>query len=153
AGRGRAAVGVGVRGRGVGTSRHCPAAAGENRRTRARHRAPHLDPLQSRVSLAERLRRRLHRPALLKKPASYRTRTSNQNRGPALHVKCAQKSLPVPGWPFSVSKIRCIAPAAKTSRLPTIPQPQFKTREKSGLAAYPNLFRMNSSEESCKCAF
>src|SRR5437763_15284441 len=119
---------------GGSTSRHHPAAAAENRRTGARHRAPHLDPFQSRLSLAERLRRRLHRPALLKKPASYRTRTSNQNRGPALHVKCAQKSLPVPGWPFSVSKIRCIAPAAKTSRLPTIPQPQFRTREKSGLA-------------------
>ena len=59
------------------------------------------------------------------------------NRGPALHVKCAQKSLPVcQGGRSAFQKIRCIAPAAKTSRLPTIPQPQSRTREKSGLGYF-----------------
>ena len=119
-------------------SRHHPAAATENRRAGAHHRAPHLDPFQSRLSLAERLRRRLHGPALLKKPASYRTRTSNQNRGPALHVKCAQKSLPVcQGGRSAFQKIRGSALAEKTSRHRTIPQPQFRTREKSGLTISP----------------
>src|SRR5207248_4497374 len=102
--------------------------------------------------LAERLRRRLHGPALLKKPASYRTRTSNQNRGPALHVKCAQKSLPVcQGGRSAFQKIRCIAPAAKTSRLPTIPQPQSRTREKSGLgfaACHETFFLGRGSKRS-----
>src|SRR5256886_14272276 len=128
------AVGVGRHGMGGSPSRHHPAAAAETRRAGAHHRAPHQDPFQSRLSLADPLCRRLHSPALLKKPASYRTRTSNQNRGPALHVKCAQKSLPVcQGGRSAFQKIRCIAPAAKTSRLPTIPQPQSRTREKSGL--------------------
>src|SRR5213078_1057989 len=146
AGLGLAAVGVGRHGIGGSASRHHPAAAAKTRRAGAHHRAPHLGPFQSRLSLAERLCRRLHGPALLKKPDSYRTRTSNQNRGPALHVKCAQKSLPVcQGGRSAFQKIRCIAPAAKTSRLPTIPQPQSRTREKSGLVLSVRLIFSESN--------
>src|SRR5439155_14133379 len=137
----------GGHGMGGSTSRHHPAAAAENRRTGARHRAPHLDPFQSRLSLAERLRRRLHRPALLKKPRL----VSNQNLQPEPWSRPAREvraKIAARARVFSVSKIRCIAPAAKTSRLPTIPQPQFKTREKSGLGACPDQKCFNGSGQS-----
>src|SRR5271168_2564988 len=113
--------------------RHHPAETVENRRAGADLGTPYLDPLQQRVSLAERLRRSLHGSALLKNSTVHQNRSIVPRARRSVRKKTLQRQSRLDLHRTKSKTTRHPVPRSKINRPPPTSQPQFTTGEKSGL--------------------